>query len=126
MEEMRSEQARIFRVTHGEAIAITQTPYGSVGQLYRGEGIEAVWVSKQNESIDPDWFSQSSVDLIIVLQGKLRVEFESDDQPDVMLEPGDVLILQAQTRCRAYRWPRDIQTPTIFLAVYPIPEHHAH
>lgn len=126
MEGKQSEKAKIFRATHGEALAITETPFGSVGRLFRGEGIEAVWVSKRDEAIDPGWFSQSSVDLIVVLQGKLRVEFEGGEQSDATLEPGDVLILPAQKRCRAYRWPRDIPTPTVFLAVYPIPEHHVH
>lgn len=34
-------------------------------------------------------------------------------------EPGDMLILPAQTACRAYRWPREAEQATIFLAIYP-------
>jgi uncharacterized protein YjlB len=117
--------ARVFRVRQGEALTINETPFGSAGEIFRGEGIEAVWVSKGEEAIDPGWFSQSSVDLIVVLQGRLRVEFQSEEETDTTLEPGDVLVLPAETRCRAYRWPRESRTATKFLAVYPIPEHHA-
>ena len=126
MNAKKGAEVRVFRASRGEALAISETPFGSVGQLYRGEGIEAVWVCKEGEAIDPDWFSQSSVDVIAVLQGVLRVEFESGEPVPVVLEPGDVLILPADTRCRAYRWPRDSTVPTIFLAVYPVPEDHTH
>jgi hypothetical protein len=34
-------------------------------------------------------------------------------------EAGDLLVLPANTRCRAYRWPRDSRTAAVFLAVYP-------
>jgi quercetin dioxygenase-like cupin family protein len=55
----------------------------------------------------------------VVLQGQLKVEFEAPDQADRVLKPGDLLVLPAHTRCRAYRWPRDQVQATVFLAVYP-------
>jgi hypothetical protein len=91
-----------------------------VGTLFRGEGIEAVWVAKQDEVIDPDWFTQRAVDLILVLQGELRVEFAQAECPPVVLGAGDLLVLPPNTRCRAYRWPRDRQEATMFFAVYPL------
>lgn len=114
------EKPRVFNILHKDALEIRDTPFGSVGKIFSGEGIEAVWVRKQNEDIDPDWFSQPMVDLILVVQGKLRVEFERPDLSPCMLDPGDFLILPAETHCRAYRWPRDAEEATVFVAVYPV------
>jgi hypothetical protein len=80
----------------------------------------AVWVAKQQEVIDAAWFSQPTVDLLTILQGQLRVEFEQELQPSMVLDPGDLLVLPPHTRCWAFRWPRDRQEATIFLAVYPV------
>lgn len=117
--EDKHKLPRIFHILQREALEIKTTPYGCVGGVFSGEGIEAVWVSKQDEAIDREWFSQSKVDLIIVLQGQLRVEFEQQDLVPQVLHPGDLLILPSDTRCRAYRWPRDLKEATVFLAVYP-------
>ena len=113
------EKPQVFHVLKGEALEVKQSAYGSVGELFSGDGIEAVWVKKQAEEIDPGWFSQSTVDLIIVKQGKLRFEFEREDIPALELEAGDMLVLPANTHCRAYRWPRDAETAAVFVAVYP-------
>ncbi|HET7089860.1 MAG TPA: hypothetical protein VFL17_14580 [Anaerolineae bacterium] len=111
---------QVFRILCGDAVETRHTPYGSVGTVFSGEGIEAVWVSKQDEAIEPGWFSQSTVDLILVVQGQLHVEFERPDLAPRVLEPGNLLVLPANTRCRAYRWPRDRKEATVFLAVYPV------
>jgi len=91
-----------------------------VGKLFSGEGIEAVWVKKEAEEIDPDWFSQPMVDLILVVQGKLKMEFEHSDLSPCVLEPGDMIVLPPNTSCRAYRWPRKAEEATVFVAVYPV------
>jgi quercetin dioxygenase-like cupin family protein len=111
---------RVFRILCEDALEINHTPFGSVGKVFSGQGIEAVWVSKQDEAIDPEWFSQPMVDLIVVLQGQLRVEFEQEDLAPLVLDPGDLLVLPPDTRCRAYRWPRERKEATVFLAVYPV------
>jgi hypothetical protein len=98
---------RVFDVLAGEAETKRETPYGSVGVLHSGSGVRAEWVSKRAEEIDPDWFSQNVVDLICVVAGTLRVEFERGDIPTRTLEVGQVLILPPGVRCRAYSWPRD-------------------
>lgn len=110
---------QIFRIGEGQAQQVRQTSYGSVGTLFRGEGLEVVWVCKQQEAIDTEWFSQSGVDLLVVLQGQLKVEYARTDLQPCILQPGDMLILPAQTACRAYRWPREAEQATIFLAIYP-------
>jgi quercetin dioxygenase-like cupin family protein len=120
---MKSTDAkpRVFHIPREDALEIHHSPFGSVGKIFSGEGVEAVWVKKQSEEIDPDWFSQSMVDLILVVKGKLKLEFERSDLSPCVLEPGDLLILPPDTRCRAYRWPRDAEEATVFLAVYPVP-----
>ena len=114
-----TDTPQVFSLLHDDALEITHSPYGSVGRLFTGEGLEAVWVKKEAEEIDPGWFTQPMVDLILVVQGKLRVEFERADWSPRVLSPGEMLILPRDTRCRAYRWPRDAKEGTIFLAVYP-------
>ena len=118
--ESIGDNPRIFHILQEEALEIEPSAYGSVGKLFSGEGIEAVWVKKQDEEIDPGWFSQAVVDLILVVKGKLKMEFESTDLSPCVLEPGDLIVLPPNTCCRAYRWPRDTEDATLFLAVYPV------
>ncbi len=92
---------------------------GQASTVFSGQGIEMVWVSKLAEPIDENWFSSEEVDLILVVQGELKFEFESPSQPDRVLSAGEVLVLPAGERCRAYRWPRDAREATIFVAAYP-------
>jgi uncharacterized protein YjlB len=103
----------------GQARAVRSTPFGAVGTVYSGQGIEMVWVSKRAEPIDQNWFSSDRVDLILVVRGQLKFEFESPGQPDRVLSAGEVLVLPAGQRCRAYRWPRDRREATVFVAAYP-------
>ena len=105
----------------GEALDVWHSPTGDVGRVFRGAGVEAVWVSKQAEAIDRAWFSQDGVDLIVVIRGQLCVEFAEVSRDRVVLDPGDLLVLPPNTRCRAYRWPRECHEATVFLAVYPVP-----
>lgn len=110
---------QVFNVLLGQARHVRSTPFGEVGTIFSGQGIEMVWVSKRAEPIDEGWFSQETADLILVVQGQLKFEFESPDQPDRVLTAGEVLVLSAGQRCRAYRWPRDAPEATIFVAAYP-------
>lgn len=114
-----SEKPKLFHILKGEALEIAGSPFGSVGKVFKGEGVEAVWVKKQGEDIDPGWFSQPVVDIILVMQGNLKMEFEQPDIPVQLLVPGDLIVLPANTRCKAYRWPREAEEATVFLAVYP-------
>ncbi len=111
---------RLFNVLRGEADRVTATPFGEVGTIFSGSGIELVWVSKQGEPADEDWFRSDDVDLILVIQGQLKFEFESPGQADLVLSVGDVLVLGAGERCRAYRWPREARAATVFVAAYPV------
>lgn len=109
---------RKFRVLDGDALQIRGTPYGCVGTVFASPSLEVVWVSKQAEEVDPGWFSQPSTDILFVAQGMLRVEFADEGLDDMLMAPGDLLVLPPGVRCRAYRWPRDAVQATIFLAAY--------
>jgi len=110
---------QVFNVLRGEASHVRSTPFGDVGTVFSGRSMELVWVSKQGDPVDDSWFRMKAVDLIMVLQGQLKFEFESPDHDDRVLGAGDLLILPAEARCRAYRWPRDASQATIFVAAYP-------
>jgi quercetin dioxygenase-like cupin family protein len=112
-------QLTVFNVLRGEALKVSPSAYGSVGELFAGEGLEVVWVAKEGEDVDPEWFSQDRVDLILVMQGQLRLEFERSDLSARVLGPGDCIVLPANTRCRAYRWPRERREASVFVAVSP-------
>jgi hypothetical protein len=58
---------RVFNVLRGEASQIRSTPFGDVGTVFSGHGIELVWVSKLGEAVDENWFSSPEVDLILVI-----------------------------------------------------------
>ena len=116
-----SDGPRVFHALMGDALETRPSAYGGVGRVFTGEGLELVWVRKEAEEIDPGWFSQSAVDLLVVLQGGLRCEFEDAGLSARDLVPGDILVLPANTRCRAYRWPRDQPEATVFVAAYPAP-----
>ena len=103
----------------GQAREVRSTPFGDVGTVFSGQGIEMVWVSKRAEPIDQNWFCSDRVDLILVVQGQLKFEFESPGQPDRVLSAGEVLVLPAGQRSRAYRRPRDRREATVFVAAYP-------
>ena len=116
---MPGPRPQVFDLVRGEAATKTATAFGLVGRVYSGEGIEVVWVSKDAEQIDSEWFVSSKVDLLLILQGRLRVEFEDEALETLTLEPGQLLVLPPNTRCRAYRWPREATQATIFVAAYP-------
>jgi nitroimidazol reductase NimA-like FMN-containing flavoprotein (pyridoxamine 5'-phosphate oxidase superfamily) len=109
----------VLNVLSGDASHIRPTPFGTVGTVFSGAGIELVWVSKLGEAIEEHWFSSHDEDVILVVQGQLKFEFEAPGEADRVLGVGDVLVLPPDTRCRAYRWPRYAEEPTIFVAAYP-------
>ena len=84
---------RVFNVLRGEASQIRSTPFGDVGTVFSGQGIELVWVSKLGEPVDQNWFRADDVDLILVIQGQLRFEFQSPVLPGRVLGVGEVIVL---------------------------------
>ncbi len=72
-------------------------------------------VSAGHCSNDGFWYDQETSEWIVVLSGRARLEFASDDKP-VELGPGDYLNIPAHRRHRV-AWT-DPQTKTIWLAVH--------
>ena len=116
----RQVEPEIYRMLRRQARNVRKSPTGDVGLAYRGSGIEAVWVEKKGERIHRRWFQPDTVDLLLVIRGKLKVEFEDRRFRTRVLTPGDLLVLPPKIKCRAYRWPRSSRTGTVFFAVYPM------
>jgi mannose-6-phosphate isomerase-like protein (cupin superfamily) len=116
---------KVIRVLRREGRSRRRGPTGEVGLVERNRSFEIVWVRKDQEVIDPDWFSQRVVDCLAVIQGRMRIEFANPRWRPRELGPGDVLVLPPSTRCRAYRWPRSSRRATVFLAIYPTRQRRA-
>jgi mannose-6-phosphate isomerase-like protein (cupin superfamily) len=104
-------------VSANEALKRRETPYGSVGVVHDGADLQAWWIWKDDESIDPEWNALEGEDLLYVIEGTLRLEL--DGEPPGDLTRGECFIIPAGCRrFRGYRWPRD-GAPSVFLAVTP-------
>ena len=99
-----------------EATALRETPYGSVGVVHQGVDVDAWWIWKDGEDIDPALSTCDREDLLYVVQGALRLEVEGREP--LVLEAGTAFVIPADTPFRGYRWPRD-GDPCLFLAVAP-------
>ena len=110
----------VYHVLRRDAERVHRGPTGEVGALFSGSGFEVVWVSKKEEAIDRRWFSLPTTDLLLVILGKLRVDFQDSRFEPLVLEPGDFFRLPPRVKCRAYRWPRTSRRATVFLAIYPV------
>ena len=95
---------------------VRETPYGSVEELHLGGDLEAYRIVKIDEEIEPGFAVMDRDDLVYVERGALRVEIEGREP--FVLEAGDVFVIPAGTRFRAYRWPRD-GAPCAFLGICP-------
>lgn len=107
--------SRAYSVSKREAIEVTPSPFGSVGELHAGSDLRAWWIYKEHEKIDPEWTIFSCEDVLFVVSGRLKLEFR--DGTEVVLETGDAFAIQAGTAFRGYRWPRDAEEPCLFIAV---------
>lgn len=95
-----------------------ESPYGAVGVLHDGADLQAWWIWKDDEEIDPEWSEMPREDLLYVIEGTLRLELEGDEPRD--LSSGECFVIPSGRRFRGYRWPRDGQ-PCLFLAVSAAP-----
>ena len=105
-----------MKVSTREGLERRETPYGSVGVVHDGADLQAWWIWKDDEAIDPDWNALEREDLLYVIEGTLRLELEGEPPRD--LTRGECFVIPAGRRFRGYRWPRDGE-PCLFLAVTP-------
>ena len=97
-----------------QAVEQRETPFGAVGVVHDGPDLQAWWIWKDDEPVDPEWSTMENDDLLYVVEGGLRLELEGERPRD--LGPGDCFVIPGGRRFRGYRWPRD-GAPCLFLAV---------
>ena len=99
-----------------QALSRRDSPFGAVGLIHEGTDLEAWWIWKDREEIEPTLAVMDRDDLIFIVQGSLRLEFEGRDP--IVLHAGDLFVIPAGTPFRGYRWPRESE-PCQFVAVAP-------
>lgn len=98
-------------------MAVRKTPYGSVEKVHAGADLEAWWILKEDEEIEPGPAVLDRDDLLYVAEGSLRLELEGCEP--FVLHAGELFVIPAGTPFRGYRWPRE-GGPCRFLAVAPM------
>jgi mannose-6-phosphate isomerase-like protein (cupin superfamily) len=98
-------------------VTVRQTPYGSVEEVYAGGDLEAWWILKENEEVEPGPAVMDRDDLLYVAEGWLRLELEGREP--FVLHSGEAFVIPAGTPFRGYRWPREGTERCRFLAVAP-------
>jgi mannose-6-phosphate isomerase-like protein (cupin superfamily) len=99
-----------------QALSQKDSPYGAVGVLHSGSDLEAWWIWKDGEEVEPTLSVMDRDDLLYVVRGSLRLELEGREP--AVLRAGELFVIPARTPFRGYRWPRDGE-PCLFLAVAP-------
>lgn len=97
-----------------QALSKQDSAYGAVGMLHAGPDLQAWWIWKDHEDVEPTVSVMDHDDLLFVIRGTLRLEFEAREPVDV--RSGELFVISAGTPFRGYRWPRDGE-PWLFLAV---------
>jgi mannose-6-phosphate isomerase-like protein (cupin superfamily) len=97
-------------------VVIRETPYGTVEVLSEGEDVTVWRIRKDGEEVDPTLARADREDVLVVVEGALRLELEGREP--VVLEAGEAYVIPAGTPFRGYRWPRD-GAPCEFVAVAP-------
>ena len=95
---------------------IERSPYGTVGVIHSGPDLEAWWIWKFDEEVEPTFAVMDKEDLLYVVRGSLRLELQGRETQE--LGPGQTFVIPAGTPFRGYRWPREGE-PCLFLAVAP-------
>lgn len=96
-------------------MAVRQTAYGSVEHVHAGADLEAWWIFKEDEEIEPGPAVMDCDDLLYIAEGSLRLEL--DDRAPFVLHAGELFVIPAGTQFRGYSWPRAGGGRCRFLAV---------
>jgi mannose-6-phosphate isomerase-like protein (cupin superfamily) len=107
---------RALDVIARQALSQENSPFGAVGVLHSGSDLEAWWIWKEDEQVQPTLSVMDRDDLLYVVSGSLRLELEGHEP--AILRAGELFVIPAGTPFRGYGWPRDGE-PCLFLAVAP-------
>jgi mannose-6-phosphate isomerase-like protein (cupin superfamily) len=118
MEPTTSPRIRVFRTFSREARQLRRDPNERVGQLFEDKGVGVLWVSKRTGQRDRHWFQHPEIGVLVILRGRLLVEFREKKHRPQTLGPGDVLVVPPNTDFRANSTPHGASEPTLFLTVY--------
>lgn len=99
-----------------QALTTEASPYGAVGVVHSGAHLDAWWIWKEDEEIEPTPAVMDRDDLLYVIRGSLRLELQGQEAQ--VVSSGQACVIPAGTPFRGYRWPRDGE-PCLFLAVAP-------
>lgn len=99
-----------------QALSLKDSPYGLVGVLHTSSDLEAWWIWKDREEVEPTLSITDRDDLLYIVRGSLRLELEGREP--TVLRAGELCVIPARTRFRGYRSPRHGE-PCLFLAVAP-------
>lgn len=108
--------AQSVDVVSRQALTTLESPFGVVGTIHSGRDLDAWWIWKDEDEVEPTRAVMDRDDLLYVICGTLRLELEGYD--DQLLHAGELFVIPAGTAFRGYRWPRDGE-PCLFLAVAP-------
>ena len=64
-----------------QALSQEDSPYGAVGVLHSGSDLEAWWIWKDGEEVEPTLSVMDRDDLLYVVRGSLRLELEGRSPP---------------------------------------------
>jgi mannose-6-phosphate isomerase-like protein (cupin superfamily) len=109
-------KVKVIDVIGRQALAEDESPFGAVGVVHSGADLDAWWIWKDEEDVEPTLAVIDREDLLYVIRGSLRLEFEGGESH--VLGPGSAYVIPAGRPFRGYRWPRD-GDPCLFLAVAP-------
>lgn len=109
-------QMDVVELRGQEAAAVEISPYGSVGVVHSGSDLEAWWIWKDDEEVEPTLAVVDREDLLYIIKGSLRLELDGGESH--VLQSGEAFVIPAGVPFRGYRWPRD-GDPCLFLAVAP-------
>jgi mannose-6-phosphate isomerase-like protein (cupin superfamily) len=105
----------VVDVAAREASSVEDSPFGSVGGVHAGPDLEAWWIWKDDEDVEPTLAVMDREDLLCVIEGSLRLELDGESR---VIRQGEVVVIPAGMPFRGYRWPRN-GGPCLFLAVAP-------
>jgi mannose-6-phosphate isomerase-like protein (cupin superfamily) len=97
-----------------QALTMEESSFGAVGLVHSGPDLEAWLVRKDDEDVEPTLAVMDRDDLLVVIEGSLRLELDGEESR--LLRAGHLCVIPAGTPFRGYRWPRDGEA-CLFLAV---------